>query len=202
MEYLVARIDTPLLDTLHITFFHQLIFDTQQLAQFFARTPNIQPPVDARIILSDRYVEVTSPQSFPSKFVLGVSCGQSDWQLSSLTQVCSSSFPEAFIPSVGHLYIYEVRHGERRWQDDIEAIQWLEVLLPFNAVKHFYLSRDLASHVAPALQELTEEVLPFLQSLFLEDIHPPKRVREAIEKLVAARQLAGHPIVVSHWAGN
>jgi len=43
------------------------------------------------------------------------------------------------------------------------------------------------------------EVLPALQSLFLEEFLPSEPVQEAIGKFVAARQLAGHPIIVSHW---
>jgi hypothetical protein len=198
LEDLVARVDAPLLDGLEITFFHQLIFDTPQLAQFLARTPNIQPPADARIIFnfSDPYVEVKSPRTFPREFMLRISCSQSDWQLSSLTQVCSSSFPEAFISTVEHLYICGWKSG---WQDDIEDSQWLEVLHSFTAVKYLYLSEHFASCIAPALQELAGEVLPCLQNLFLEDRYPWGPVGEAIEKFVAARQLAGHPIGVSHW---
>src|SRR5258707_459304 len=40
LDDLVARIDTPLLDSLQIRFFHQLIFDTPQLVQFISRTSN------------------------------------------------------------------------------------------------------------------------------------------------------------------
>ena len=112
------------------------------------------------------------------------------WQLSSLTQVCSSSFPEAFILTMKHLYICDWP----RWQDDIEDSQWLEVLHSFTAVKYLYLSRKFTSHIAPALQELAGEVLPSLQTLLLEDHNSPGPVQRAIEKLVAARLLAGHPI--------
>jgi hypothetical protein len=200
LEDLVARIDAPLLNTLDIRFFHQLIFDTPQLAQFVARTPNIQPPVEARIVFHDRYVEVTSPRTFPRKFVLGIRCRQSDWQLSSLTQVCSSSFPEAFISTVEHLYIV---NWHPCWQDDIEDSQWLEVLRPFTAVKYLYLSREFASRIAPALQELAGEVLPSLQNVFLSDFHPSVPLQGAIGKFVAARQLASpsHPIAVHHYDG-
>jgi hypothetical protein len=117
LEDLVARIDAPLLDTFNIRFFYQLIFDTPQLAQFLARTPNAQPPVEVRITFSVRDVVVTCPQTFPRSFSLRISCKHSDWQLSSLAQVCRSSFPEAFIPTVEHLYIED---GELHWQDDIE----------------------------------------------------------------------------------
>jgi hypothetical protein len=198
LEDLVTRVDAPLLDSLDIRFFHQLIFDTPQLAQFVARTPNIQPPAEARIDFFDHCAEVTSSRTFPRKFVLGIRCRQSDWQLSSLVQVCSSSFPEAFISTVEHLYI---GGWSPRWQDDTEDSQWLEVLHPFTAVKHLYLSRKFVSRIAPALQELAGEVLPSLQNLFLEESCPSGPVQGAIGKFVTARHLASHPIVVSPWDG-
>jgi hypothetical protein len=199
LEDLVTRIDAPLLQSLGVSFFHQLTFDTPRLAQFVARTPNIQPPVEARITFSSINVAVACPPRSPRTFVLAIRCIQSDWQLSSLTQVCSSSFPQAFIPTMEHLYICEPKFGKPRWQDDIEHSQWREVLHPFTAVKYLYISREFASCIAPALQELAGEVLPSIQKLFLEDLRPSGPVQEAIEKFVAARQLAGHPIAVSHW---
>ena len=202
LEDFVARIDAPLLDAFDIRFFHQLIFDTPQLTQFIARTPNTQPPVQARVAFSHRNVAVTCTGTYLRNFSLGINCGQSDWQLSSLAQFCNSSFPEAFIPTVGHLYIYEKNYPQPDWQDDIEDSQWLEVLHPFTAVKDLFLSREFASRIVPALQELTGEVLPSLQNIFLEDLHPSAPVQGAIGKFVAARQLSGHPIAVSHWDGT
>jgi hypothetical protein len=131
---------------------------------------------------------------------LGISCRQSDWQLSSLAQVCNLSFPEAFIPTAEHLYIYEHKYSQPHWQDDIEDSQWREVLHPFAAVKYLYLSREFTSRIAPALQELVGEVLPSLQNLFLEDFNPSEPIQGAIGKFVAARQLTGgYPIAVSRW---
>jgi hypothetical protein len=202
LEDLVARIDAPLLDGFNITFFHQLIFDTPQLTQFVARTPSIQPPAEAYIVFSNRYVEVTSPWTFPRNFELSISCRQSDWQLSSLAQVCSSSFPQVLIPTVERLYIGERNEYIRPcWQDDIEDSQWLEVLQPFTALKILRVSREFLPRIAPAFQELAG-VLPALQSLFLEELHPSGPVRETIEKFAAARQLAGHPVAVSYWGGK
>ena len=200
LEDLMARIDAPLLDSLSIRYFHQLIFETPQLAQFLARTPNIQPPVAVRITFFDRHVEVTSPPSRPIKFILEISCRQPDWQLSSLTQVFSSSFPEAFIHTVEHLYICQDKLWEPK-EDDIEDGQWLEVLHPFTAVKDLYLSREFASRNVPALQELAGEALPSLQNIFLEDLPSDAcgPVQGAIEKFVAARQLANQPVAVCHW---
>jgi len=208
LEDLVARIDTPVLDGLEITFFHQLIFDTPQLTQFISRTPNLKTQGEARVVFFRDYVGVTLPQAFPRQFELGVTCGQSDWQLSSLAQICSSALPQALIHTTEHLYI-RVRSAEHlppHWQDDIEDNQWLEVLHPFTSVKNLYVSQKLSPSIAPALQELVGErvieVLPALQSLFLEELHSSGPVQETIGKFIAARQLIDHPITASHWDGR
>ena len=97
-----------------------------------------------------------------------------------------------------HLYILEDEVVD--WQDDTENGQWMELLHQFTAVKCLYVSREFAPHFVSTLQELVEErgpeVLPTLQTVFLEE---PGPVQEAIEKFVAARQLPNHPITVSRW---
>ena len=100
------------------------------------------------------------------------------------------------MPTVEHLYIIDYRP---RWQDDIVHSQWLEVLHPFTAVKYLHLPQRFVSRIVPALEELAGEALPSLQKLFMEDLHPSEPVQGAIEKFVAARQLASRPIAVSHW---
>jgi hypothetical protein len=205
LEDLVARIDTPLLGCLQIKFFHQLIFDTPQLTQFISRTPNLETQGEARVVFSGHKVGVTLSPIFPRELNLEISCNQSDWQLSSLAQIYSSALPQAFIHTAEYLYIHSnvYRPLPPDWQDDLEDSQWLEVLHPFTSVKNLYLSRKLTPSIAPALQELVGErvieVLPALQSLFLEELHPSEPAQEAIGTFVAARQLAGHPIIVSHW---
>jgi hypothetical protein len=202
LEDFVARIDAPLLKKLYITFFHRLIFDTPQLTQFISRTPKFMAQDEARVFFSNQEVSVTLPQTSDGVLLLGISCRHSDWQLLSLTQVCSLSFPRVFIPAVEHLYIVEERFSRLNWQDDIESSQWLELFHPFIAVKGLYISREFAPHIAPALQELggrVTEVLPALQSIFLEEPLPSGPVQEAIGQFVAARQRASHPITVSSW---
>ena len=206
LEDLVARIDVPLLESLQITFFHQLIFDTPQLVQFISRTPNHKAPIEARAIFSSGFVQVTLTrpgQTSPGGLELGFTSSQSDWQLSSLAQAFSSSIPQALISTVEQLYIYESGFLLPRWQGDIEESQWLDVLNPFTAVKDLYLSQNFVPRIAPTLQELVgervTEVLPALQSLFLEKLHPSGTVQEEIEKFVAERQLAEHPIAISLW---
>ena len=221
LEDLVARIDAPLLDSLKITFFHQLIFDTPQLAQLICRAPKLKAQDGAHVEFTNEDVQVTLPQTTSYKtFELRISCSQSDWQLSSLAQVCGSSFPQALIHTVKDLYVSEniyIYSPAVPWQDDLESNQWLELLHPFTAVKDLILSWDFTRRIALALQELvgerTMEVLPALQTLSIEvpgtlakdepipsEISFPSRlVQESIERFVAARKLAGHTITVRRF---
>jgi hypothetical protein len=202
LEDFVARIDAPLLEKLAVIFFHQLIFGSPRFTQFISRTPAFKGHNEARVEFSYLDVMVTLPQKLGGLLELGSTCNQSDWQLSFLAQVCTSPLTQALIPTVEHLYI---RSGYRLpdWQDDIESGQWLELFQPFAATKELYISSEFTPRIAPALKEFIRdgviEVLPALQTLFLEEPLPSRPVQEAIEEFVAARQLAGHPIAVSRW---
>ena len=208
LEDLVARIDAPLLDKLEIVFFHQQIFHTPQLVQFISRTPNIGAHGEARVIFSTWTVSITFPSTFASgKWLkLSISFRDTDEELSllSVAQVWISSFPQTFIPAVERLYILERDSPSSLlcWEDDIEISQWLEMLRIFIAVKGLYLSSRIMPRIGPALQEFvweSVEVLPALETVFLEETFPSEPDEESIRQLVSARQLSDHPITVSRW---
>ena len=201
LDDFLAQIDAPLLDELCIKFFHQLVFDTPQFTQFIYRTPKFMAhELQARVNFSDSFVVITT-QTFGVKLDLEISCSQTDWQLSSLAQVCSNSL-WALIHAVEYLYFEDV-YLLRQWQDDIESREWVELLRPFITVKDLCISEEFVPRIVPALRELTRErvteVLPTLQTLFLDEPPPSGPVQEAIGHFVVARQLAGNPVAVSHW---
>ena len=201
LEDLVAQVDAPLLDMLEIDFFYELILDTLRLAQFISRTPKFRAHDEARVKFYEFAVMVKLPRTFYGSIKLGISCSESDLQLSSLAQICSSSFPAALILAVERLYIQSM-YWDQLWQDDIEDSQWIELFRPFVAVKDLYISSDFTPQIATALQELrdsTTEVLPALEMLFFEEPLPSGPVQEAIGEFVATRQFAGHPIAISSW---
>jgi hypothetical protein len=205
LEDLVARIDSPLLDSLQIKFFHQLIFDTPQLAQFISRTPELKARNEARMVISYSGASVLVPGVVGRGLRLEISCRRSDWQLSSLTQLCNSYLPRILIGSLEHLYIYDDEYSRPLWQDDIENSQWLELLRPFTAVKNLHLSREFTPRIVPALQELVKErkteVLPDLQCLYLEDNRAWGPIREAIidvYSLLFFHLCLASPTIVSH----
>lgn len=199
LEDFVARIDAPRLADFHTTFFNELTFDTPKLAQFIERTSVFKQHDEAYMEFYDSCVSVTLPQENSHRLHLRVSCRPLDWQVGSLAQVCTSSFPRSLILMVERLYILAGSIG-LHWQDDIDKSQWLEFLQPFTCVKDLYLSWKFVPHIALTLQELfgeaATEVLPSLQSIFWEGLSPSGPVKEALDKLTDVRQ---RPIAVSYW---
>ena len=207
LEDFVACIDAPQLSDLYITFFNDIVFDTPQLIQFIGRTPLPRELEKAHLIFWDRgaAVNVSRTSGYESGgFRVGISCRGSDWQLSSLEQVCTSCLPP--LSKLEDLYIHVAPYRQLDWKDNIENGLWLGILQPFAAVKNLYLSEEFAACIAAAMQELvgdrTTEVLPALQNIYLEEFESSGPVEEGIRQLVAARQVASCPIAVSRWANS
>jgi hypothetical protein len=197
----VARIDTPGLHWLSITFFNDIDFDVPELIQFITR--KFEAPENVHVVFDSRTacVQLRSVASNFFVFEVNILCREPDWQLSSMAQICTMSLP--YLSTTENLFIYEPAHSQLDWKDGIENIEWLELLLPFTAVKNLYLSEQFAPRIAPALQETTgggtTEVLSTLQNLYLEGFQPSESVQEGIAQFISARQLTSHPVAISVW---
>jgi hypothetical protein len=206
LEDLVTFIDAPQLNTLYITFFNQIDFDCPRLAQFIDRTPKLRKR-DAHVQFNDNLIRV-GLRYWASQFglddlLINISCREPDWQLSSIEQICNSSLSPP--STIEDLYI-EHRYSQLVWTNDaIENTLWLQLLLPFTAVKNLYLPKEFAPGIAAALQELVgariTEVLPSLQNIFVEGlrVEPSGTLEENIGQFAAARWHSGHPITISVW---
>ena len=202
LEGLVTFIDAPQLKTLNITFVNQIDFVCPQLAQFINCTPTLRERDEAHVQFDDSGAVVklryrTSKTNLHDLLIY-IPCRVPDLQLSSIGQACNSSFHP--ISTVKDLYI-EHQCRLQDWKNAIENGLWLELLLPFTAVKNLYLSNEFAPGIAAALQGLVEgritEVLPSLQNIFVEGPEPSGPFQESIGQFVAARQLSCHPIAIS-----
>ena len=133
--------------------------------------------------------------------MINIGCRETDWQFSSIEQVCNSSLPPS--STVEDLYI-EHQYLERVWRNDaIENSLWLQLLLPFTAVKNLHLSKEFAPGIAVALQDVVggriTVVMPSLQNIFVEGLEPSGPFQENIAQFVTARQLSGHLVTISTW---
>jgi hypothetical protein len=203
LEDLMSRIDTPRLYQLSATFFNDIDYDTPELNQFISRTPTLGSYNEARLVFHSHQALAGLDQYLSGHRVVEVKilCQVSDWQLSSLAQICTLS--SHLFSTMEDLYIYEDLDSPPNWKDDIENTEWLDLLLPFTAVKNLYLSKEFTPRIAPALQELTRgrttEVLLALQNVLLEGFQPSVPVQEGIAQFISARQLTNHPVAISVW---
>src|SRR5258708_28085976 len=149
LEGLLARIDPPGLFRLWILFFDDIDFDTSQLIQFVGRTLTFKPFNEAHVTFrrTDSQFQLRSQESNLEMVRVDISCRETNWQLSTLAQICTSFSPH--LSAAESLYIHEGFHSKPDWSD-VENTEWLEVLFPFTAVKNLYISKKFG-HVSPPL---------------------------------------------------
>jgi hypothetical protein len=197
LEDLMARIDAPLIYSVQITFFNQLVFDIQQLPRFIRHAPALMLYESAKMnIYADEIVMALSSMtrsSFKGSLTFRISCRGLDWQVSSMVQICNQL---SFILSS----IEQLNINGLIWRDnDMDETQWLELFHPFTSVQ------TLASHDSSYVQSLIESALRELNGESATQVLP------ALEKLqlpwyrkshpdtwpfIIARQDSDHPVVV------
>ena len=89
LEEILARIDAPRLDKLHIVLFNQIIFDTPQLFQLISRRPTLRTLEKCYITIHSETIFVGFSSQTSDYYVLSmrIPCTAPEWQLSSLEQV-------------------------------------------------------------------------------------------------------------------
>jgi hypothetical protein len=210
LEEFVARIDAPQLYWLGTMILNEIDFNTPELNQFVSRTPILRAYDEAYLVFGDggalfKLCLFESELSDDRMVYVQIFCHASDQQLSTLAQICTLS--SRLLLTIENLYIDKyVGSPPLGWMDDIENtnLRWLDLLLPFRAVKNLYLSKQFSPRIARVLQELTgartTEVFPALQNVLLEGFQPSEPVQEGIAQFISARQLINHPVAISVWS--
>ncbi|KAH9980528.1 hypothetical protein BJV74DRAFT_101934 [Russula compacta] len=202
LEDFMGRIHAPLLDYVDVTLFNQLIFHLPRLVQFINWSEMLKLPNQAEMVFGSHDVMLTfcSPGRIVD-FILRISCNELDWQVSSLSQVCGQLF--RLVCSVEQLDLHENESSRPRWQDDLDATQWVELFQLFSAVKTLRLSKETQSFVLRAMREFTgenlTEVLPQLHDLFVEDLRPSQPIQESIKPFLAACRRSDNAVAVHRW---
>ena len=177
LEDFVSQIDTPLLNFIDITFLHFPDAHIPQLSEFINRSAlKLSRFRDAKIYFDDGdtiYIFLgpgVGPDAFPIAIHI-TSCEGTYDQVSCMAQMLSQT--PAMLSNVVHLEIKAER--PYRLEDDYEeldSIDWLELLRPFTAVETLHVSHEFSVMVAHALEEMPAEtanqVLPALYSLLLD----------------------------------
>jgi hypothetical protein len=141
LEDLVSQIDTPQLYRLSTKLFHGVDFKCPELNRFISRMPTLEAYDEACLIFLKNEALVRLRQHPDRRSDHGMvevkifEVGQwPERQLSSLAQICT--FPLRLLLTMENLYIYENPLSPHYWSDDIQNTEWLDLLLPFTAVKN------------------------------------------------------------------
>jgi len=208
LEDLLSQIDAPRLGYAFIRFFNQLVFDIAELPKFISRTEKLRTLNRAEAFFDGQAVGIglyRPETTVPRNLTIRIACSPSDWQLSSLTQLCNQS--PSLLSRVEQLDIRDCHSREPHIQD---IMQWVDLFYPFTAVESLRIPREMGTRIAPVLHELAEpraaEVLPALNSLIFEELEPsssePGSLPRAIDGFIAARERSGHPVEVRRWDGK
>ena len=202
IEDFVARINGRLLHKIFISFFHRLRFNILQLTEFIGRIEHSKAFQKAVVVFRPKHTYVTL---YPFESTTGttltcaISCTVSEWQLSSLAELCSAPSSPLLLSCLERLDILDGHNSSEHWRDDMEGIQWLELLQPLTTVKDLYLCEELALRIARALsEERATEVMPVLENIFVENWQS-EVVQGVIGPFIDARELFGYPVVVHRW---
>jgi len=195
LEGLVAQIDSPQLNQIHIKYLDRDVdFPVAQLSKFVDRSvgPKLSLFRHARVSFFSNFISFAMYRhpdrgsSNPARAI--ISC---EWQVSHIVQVFSRFSATLF--NVVHL---ELEAKPLEYLSGIDNVEWFRLLRQLSTVRTLHASSKLAGYVALALEDITgemiTEVLPSLDLICLSG-----KQASSVGKFVAARQLSDRPVTVT-----
>ncbi|KAH9161654.1 hypothetical protein EDB89DRAFT_711579 [Lactarius sanguifluus] len=191
LEVIMARIDTPQLDSIRITYTDQLDFRATDLSKCIERS-GIKPSRlgHAEISFEDDGISFYFfRKSDPDEPTITI-------QIQSNERIYELVYDMAHVLNQTSTLLSDVVCLEitfdgpvSAWQDDIDDnIEWLEFFRPFTSVKKLRIYEELAESISRALEGQTEEagaqVLPALKTIYAED----QRARDMKELIADLRE--------------
>ena len=205
LEHFAARIDAPQLHVITICYLNQLVnvvnIDVPQLSRIVDHSEALKRPLCCCVTLRPESISFIAFPGHPHKFdvprppldiAFCIVCKGIDWQVSRLTQTLSQI---SAVPSnVVHLTLQSDFNPISPILNNVDDIEWLQLLNLFSSVRTLFLGEQLAWHVSHALQVIDDgmmatELLPALDTLCVEG-----QFASSVEKFIAARRDSGRSV--------
>ncbi len=199
LDTFLARVDTPCIEQIDITFFNQPTFDVSQIGRFVNRIDGLNSYGRANILTSNNAISVCvrRPGTF-TRLAVQVSCQQLDWQLSSMTQICHHF--STFLSCVRELGISGT--PPPNGQDDVVNEQWLPLIRSFGGTERLHVAGNLGTDIMRTLKPACGDpptVLPLLRNLYVEEPRPfYTDSQAAVVSFINSRRVSGCPINVEY----
>ena len=205
LEDFVARIDTPRLLWIWTHYFNQLVdFEIPQLWQFIDRSEDLNQPRCCLVYFRSDYVSFSAGlttglsmdklepgEYFSRKIEVQIRCKGIDWQVSHIAQALNQISTASVLSNILHFAIDS--DSINRGPEDMDDIEWLQLLRQFSSAQTLFVSRELAGHVSRSLENtaatIAAEVLPALDMVCLEG-----QPMTFAHKFISARWESGHSV--------
>ena len=198
LEAILPRMTMPLLEHLHLEFFHQLNFSIPHLLQFMGAAENLRfsravfrfsrDSLDIEVYPRDGAVE--------SAFKTEISCKHLDWQVASAAQI--SHALRTVFSSVEFLTLeFSELPISSETDNEADRTQWRELLGSFSNVKTLRVHDDFRGQISRSLQvEDGETPMEVLSELKVLECHAPDGPENPFNTFINARKNAGHPVTL------
>ena len=194
LERLVSRINSHQLDRIRISFLNQLVdFQAAQLSRFIDRSLAMLSPVfkRAEVTISNGRAAFAMYRPGASTIILWEGMAS---QVSHLPEALNQIKISAILSNVVHLKL-EFVPGRGRQLEGTFDVQWRHFFGQFSNVKTLHVSRKLARHMTPALEDIAGgigvELLPSLGLIWMGG-----QRASSIQKFVDARSLSDLRVTV------
>lgn len=196
LEALLARMNTPQLEIIHVWYFHQFVFNLPHLSRFASSIK--KPQCDfAWLHFYPGEVILIAPKALKGDWVpfrIQITCTHLDWQVASAVQVFGAIAPILSVVELLELSFYSDEPSER--YNEVDPTQWCELLRPFRNVKTLSVDDALVGELSHSLRLVDggaspERLFPELRELRYSG---GDRVGDAFAPFIHARQAAGQHV--------
>jgi hypothetical protein len=202
LEALLPRMITPVLEKVHIMFFHQLTYSLPNLLQFMSTMEESLRVSRAVLTFHKEMVFVGISPSEGTKirtFYVDVGCRHLDWQVFSVAQIFNTLLP--IFSAVERLTLQYKEHSlSEEEHNEVGPTQWRELFRSFNNVKFLRVDNRLVAELSRALQleegESPIELFPELKELSYSAAS--NAAVNPFSAFVDVRQSAGQPVTLIH----
>ena len=179
------RINAPRLHMIWTIYFNQLVdFEIPQLWQFINRSEDLHQPRCFLVNFQNEFVFFSARSTTTHWHILEseyiecifcqidvyTQCKGIDWQVSHLALALNQISGPTVLSNILHFAI----HSDSISPDteDVDDIEWLQLLRPFSSMQTLFVSKEFVGHVSHSLENtaatMANEVLPALDMLCLE----------------------------------
>ncbi|SRR6266851_4104448 len=201
LEAILPQMTMPLLDHLHVEFFHQLNFSIPHLLQFLGAAENLRFSMAVFRFFRDSFEIEVYPRDYTVKsaFKTEISCKHLDRQVTSAAQI-SHALRTVFSPVEFLTIKFSGIPISSEMDNEADRTQWRKLLGSFSNVKTLRLHDDLCGYISCSLLrylkvedgETPMEMLSELKVLECQE-HGP---RNRFNTFINARKNAGHPVTL------